>query len=517
MADPMIGRPFAMPMIKPFIPKKLQPWLYLLCAVIFQLVDTVYMGSMQQMVGELGINSEDVSMIFISGVVGVAMPFPILFRLKFRYTNRQLELFAVTGMIVCLLLTLAVENFTDVNITLPLMCLLSYCCCYFKLMATFECFSNIQLWMTPKRDFEIFFPLLYIVVLGDMSASSWMSQQLTYYCGSWQAAQWFIVFLLGLVLIFMLTCTRPFRFMKPLPFISIDWLGLVLWSAFLLELVWLFNYGEYYNWWDSETWVNVVGMTIVTFYFAFQRMKHIRHAYLDYHAFTYKTLWPILFMFAVAEFMNSTPTTLQNAFTGSILHWGMMTTSVFNIIIIVGNVTGCIFCLWWMKMLKLPYTKLLTIGFGFMLVYQVMMYFYVTPELNIGRLYFPTFIRSFGYTIFFVTLTLYIEELMPFQHFFMGLTIAGFIRNGVVGSFSGGLFQYFLRKHVAENLVSGLPFTPADSLLMGIKQLYGYTCIGGCFFMLLLMLWHAQPVRSTLKRLPYWGKLGHEMRKELGK
>lgn len=517
MADPMIGRPFAMPMIKPFIPKKLQPWLYLLCAVIFQLVDTVYMGSMQQMVGELGIKSEDVSMIFISGVVGVAMPFPILFRLKFRYTNRQLELFAVTGMIVCLLLTLAVENFTDVNITLPIMCLLSYCCCYFKLMATFECFSNIQLWMTPKRDFEIFFPLLYIVVLGDMSASSWMSQQLTYYCGSWQAAQWFIIFLLGLVLIFMFTCTRPFRFMKPLPFISIDWLGLVLWSAFLLELVWLFNYGEYYNWWDSNVWLNVVGMTIVTFYFALQRMKHIRHAYLDYHAFTYKTLWPILFMFAVAELMNSTPTTLQNAFTGSILHWGMMTTSVFNIITIVGNVTGCIFCLWWMKMLKLPYTRLLTIGFGFMLVYQVMMYFYVTPELNIGRLYFPTFIRSFGYTIFFVTLTLYLEELMPFQHFFMGLTIAGFIRNGVVSSFSGGLYQYFLRKHVAENLVSGLPFTPADSLLMGIKQLYGYTCIGGCFFMLLLMLWHAQPVRSTLKRLPYWGKLGHEMRKELGK
>ena len=91
----MIGRPFAMPMIKPFIPKKVQPWLYLLCAVIFQMVNTVYMGSMQQMVGDLGIMREDVSFIFLCGVVGVAMPFPILFRLKFRYTNRQLELFAV--------------------------------------------------------------------------------------------------------------------------------------------------------------------------------------------------------------------------------------------------------------------------------------------------------------------------------------------------------------------------------------------------------------------------------------
>ena len=480
----MIGRPFAMPMIKPFM-------LYLLCAVIFQMVNTVYMGSMQQMVGDLGIMREDVSFIFLCGVVGVAMPFPILFRLKFRYTNRQLELFAVSGMIICILLTLALVNFTDVALTLPLMCLLSYCCCFFKLMATFEVFSNIQLWMTPKRDFEIFFPLLYIVVLGDMSAGSWMSQQLTYYCGSWQAAQWFIVGVLLLVLLFMYTCTQPFRFMKPLPFISIDWLGLALWSAFLLELIWLFN--------------------------ALQRMRHIHHAYLDYRAFKYKTLWPILFMFGVAELMNSTSTSLESVYTGAIMHWGMMTLSIQNIVAIIGSMTGCLFCLWWMKMLRLPYTRLLTIGFGFLLVYQVCMYFYITPTLNFERLIFPTFIRTFGYAIFFTTLTLYMEELMPFQHFFMGLTIAGFVRNGLVSAIGGGLYGFSLRRHVADNLVSGLPFTVFDSMLMAIKQLYGVTCLIGCAFMLLLMLWHVQPVRSTLKRLPYWNAIGRAMRKELGK
>ena len=513
----MIGRPFAMPMIKSFIPKKLQPWLYLLCAVIFQMVNTVYMGSMQQMVGDLGIMREDVAFIFLCGVVGVAMPFPILFRLKFRYTNRQLELFSVSGMIICIILTLALVNFTDVALTLPLMCLLSYCCCFFKLMATFEVFSNIQLWMTPKRDFEIFFPLLYIVVLGDMSAGSWMSQQLTYYSGSWQAAQWFVIGMLLLVLLFMYTCTQPFRFMKPLPFISIDWLGLALWSAFLLELIWLFNYGEHYNWWDSELWLNVLGAVIVTFYFALQRMRHIHHAYLDYRAFKYKTLWPILFIFGVAELMNSTSTSLESVYTGALMRWGMMTTSTQNIVAIIGSMTGCLFCLWWMKMLRLPYTRLLTIGFGFLLVYQACMYFYITPTLNFERMVFPTFIRTFGYAIFFTTLTLYLEELMPFQHFFMGLTIAGFVRNGLVSAIGGGIYGFSLRRHVADNLVSGLPFTVFDSMLMAVKQLYGVTCLTGCAFMLLLMLWHVQPVRSTLKRLPYWNAIGRAMRKELGK
>ena len=515
MADPFIGRPFAMSMVKPFIPKALQPWIYLLFAVIFQLVDTVYMGSMQQMLGSTGLMREDVQFLFLCGVVGVAMPFPILFRLKFRFTNRQLELFSITGMIVCLLLTLALFNFTDCTQTLPLLCVLSYACCFMKLMATFEVFSNIQLWMTPKRDFKIFFPLLYIVILGDMSGSSWVSQQLTYYCGSWQAMQWLIIGLLTIVLLFFYTCTQPFRFMKPLPFVSVDWLGLALWSAFLLEVIWLFCYAEYYNWTDSRLWCAVLCIVPFTFLFAFNRMRHIHHAYIDLNVFKYKALWPILVMFAVAELMNSTPNALQNIFTGQIMHWGMMTTSFLNLVVIFGNVTGCLFCLWWMKMLRLPYTRLLTIGFGFLLVYQLLMYFLITPGAAFYMLWVPTFIRSFGYTIFFVTLTLYLEELLPFQHFFMGLTIAGFVRNGLVDTMCSGIYSYWMRRLTAYNLSGTLPFTVPDGIMMSIKQLYGATCLGASFFMLLMLLWHVTPVRSTMKHVPYWGKIGREMRREL--
>lgn len=517
MADPMIGRPFAMPMVKDFIPKKLRPWLYLACAIVFQLANTVYMGSASQLMGTTGLMREDVAFIALCGEVGVAMPFPVLFRLKFRYTNRSLELFAVSGMAVCILLSLALYNFTDATHTLPLLCVLSFVCGYLKLMATFEIMSNIQLWMTPRRDFRIFFPLLYIVVLGDISAGSWVSTQLTYYCGSWQAMLWFEVALLLCVLLFFWCCTRHFRFMKPLPFISIDWLGCLLWSAMLLELIWLFHYGEYYNWGDSRLWRGVVIALAVTVVFTVNRMRHIRHPYLDPRAFRYKTLWPIMGMFAVAEIMNATPQVLQGSFTGSIEHWGMMTTAPLFLVTIFGNITGCVFCLWWMKLTRQPYTRLLTIGFAFLLCYQVAMYFMVYPGLTFASLLVPTFLRSFGYTIFFVTMTLYLEELMPFQHFFMGLTICGFIRNGLLSTITQGVYSYLLRFHVMDNLVSAHPYTPEMSLLTGIKQLFGVTCLGGSFFLLLLMLWHVSPVRSTLKRLPYWGKLGQAMRKELGR
>lgn len=49
------------------------------------------MGSVSQMVGSTGLMREDITFIFLCGVVGVAMPFPVLFRMKFRFTNRALE------------------------------------------------------------------------------------------------------------------------------------------------------------------------------------------------------------------------------------------------------------------------------------------------------------------------------------------------------------------------------------------------------------------------------------------
>lgn len=41
--------------------------------------------------------------------------------------------------------------------------------------------SNIQLWMTPKRDFTVFFPLLHIIILGSMQLSDLLMTYLMYY------------------------------------------------------------------------------------------------------------------------------------------------------------------------------------------------------------------------------------------------------------------------------------------------------------------------------------------------
>ena len=508
MSNQMMGRPFEMPMVKDFVPKRLRPWIYLLFCIIFQMSDGIYLGSQQYMMGELGWMREDVMFVFMCCVVGVAMPFPILFRLKFCFTNRQLEIVAVSGLIV----TIALPLFTT---WIPLLCVSSYLCGFFKLMATFECFSNIQLWMTPKRDFQIFFPLLYIVVLGDMAMAGWMSTEMSYYFGGWRAMHWFMVAALCLVLLYFLLCTRNFRFMRPIPFIGIDYLGCIMWSVVLLTGVWIFNYAEYYNWTDSQLWTTVLCLWPFIIWAAFHRMYRIRHPYLSPEMFRYKTIFPILLMFLVAEVMNGTANSLEKPFWGAVLHYGQLTEARFEFIAIAGNIVGCLFSLCWYKIWHQKYTRLLTVGFALLVLYQVYMYFLITPSIEIETLYLPTFVRNFGYAIFFVALTIYLEDLLDFRHFFMGLTIAGFVRNGLLGNIASATYGYLLRHHMADNMALGLPYTPLESMMIGTKQIFGVLCIVGVIFLLAMMVYDVQPIRSTLRHLPYWNRVYQGMKQEL--
>ena len=507
---PMLQGPFRVPSFNSYVPRCLQPWIYLLFAFIFQLSGGIYGGAMSHVMGEYSLMREDVLMVIMCNVVGVAMPFPFLFKMKFRFTNRSLLLNAALVIAVCNVLIVWTES-------LPVMCALSYIAGFFKLCGTFECMSNIQLWMTPKRDFTVFFPLLYCIVLGNIALSPWITEHLIYIYQDWRIINWTMAGAMLTVALVVYVTTHDFRFMKPLPFISVDYLGCLLWSAWMLEFIFFFNYGEYYNWLDSKVMRMDVVLFLVTGYFCINRMMHIRHPYISPEAWRYKRLIPLLILFAFVEFMGSTPKVLQTAFTVGVLHFGNLTTNVLNVVEWGAVIMGCLFCLLWCKVLHWKYTRLLTIGVAAMVGYPVMMYFLIDQGLPIERLYLPTALRSFGNAIFFCMLTVYLEELMPFQHFFMGLTMAGIIRNGPVATMCSGLFSFGIRHQMADNMARGLPYDATQLLMISVRQLYGITCLIGIAVLLIFLIWDIEPVRSTLKKMPSWNFVGKMMKRRAKK
>ena len=160
------------------------------------------------------------------------------------------------------------------------------------------------------------------------------------------------------------------------------------------------------------------------------------------------------------------------------------------------------------------YTRLLTVGFAALLMYQVLLYFYVSPTLNIERLYLPTFLRTFGYGIFFSTMTIYLKDLIEFPTFFMALTVSGFIRNGVGESVCSGLYSYGLRRQIADALSRGVHGDYSQVLMVAVKEMFGLMCIIGTLTLLFMLLYDVQPVRSTMRRMMPLRKIGQMIRRE---
>lgn len=508
---------FSMPMFRKSVPERIRPFIYLAFGIIFQLTSGVYLGSMASMKGELSMMQEDIMMCGYAGFIGLTMPFPLLFRFKFRFWNKSMLTFCAAVIILCNIISLHTES-------LPLLWAACFAAGWCKLWATFECISNIQLWMAPGRDFYIFFPLLYIVVLSCIEMSGIMSELCCHYL-TWEFAPVTIIFLLLIVIAVLQLFTVNFRPGKPFPLYGIDWTGLVLWTFLLLELSFVFIYGEHYNWLDGKPIRYTLAAAAVTAGFCFGRMRKVRHPYIEVKSWKYSNIAPTVILFLFVCLISSTSTVLENAFSHGIIPYSHMEGIKAHIVNIAGVVAGSLFCLYWFKRLKATIGTLTIIGMLLMVAYCMMMFFLISPDTAQSDLWLPAFIRQMGYSIIFSSLTLYIEAQMPFQHFFQGLCIIGMARTVLGGAIGGALYGYLLRYNIASQ--SAILGYEADAefvssagigsgelygemmnqvLMVSIKNIYGFVFLCGCLLCAAMLIFDS-PIRRRYLRMPDWGRL----------
>ena len=66
---------FSMPMFYDWIPRCIRPWLYIVLAFCFQFSNGMYLGAMNQVVGEWAVMREDVQMCLYATLTGMALYF----------------------------------------------------------------------------------------------------------------------------------------------------------------------------------------------------------------------------------------------------------------------------------------------------------------------------------------------------------------------------------------------------------------------------------------------------------
>ncbi len=517
-----------MPMYRDFVPRSIRPWIYVCFAVIFQFTGGVYIPLMAQMQGGLSMMHEDVLMCAYCGLVGIIIPFPMLFRFKFRFTNRQILLTASLVIAACNWLALQTES-------VPLLCLICLVSGFFKLCGTFECFSNIQLWMTPTRDFAVFFPILYFIVVGDIQLSGYIITHIAYLT-SWQLVHYFVIGLLLALALTVFCLTRNFRFMKPLPLYGLDPLGIALWVAVMVEVLFVFTYGEHYNWLNGEPIRVALGFLAATLFLCLLRMVKIRHPFLEPAAWKYRCIKRSLLLFFTLELLMAPSHVLQEAM-GGLLGYDLLTSVGFNLWTLLGIAIGAGLNLFLMKHRRVSYITLTCYAFIPVALANVWIYFFISPEMNSELLRLPSACYGFSQVIIYVTLTIYLEEEMQLFHFFQGLTIIGIVRTALGMAITGAVYAFALRYLTADNLaniaanfdsvrLSSLGLHPgeaygrvmASAVWVSIRQLYGWASLFGIAFTLFVFLYvNDTPVRSTLKRMPNFPGIGHKLQKQMTK
>lgn len=142
--------PFDIPDVPDFVPRRLKPWLFILFVIIVQFSGGIYLAASTEMLGTTALMQEDILMAGYASLVGMSINFCVMFRLKFRFSNR-------VALLVCGAVLIA-ANFICANTSsVPVLVLTCFVAGWFRMWATFACNSTIQLWLTPVRDMAIFF------------------------------------------------------------------------------------------------------------------------------------------------------------------------------------------------------------------------------------------------------------------------------------------------------------------------------------------------------------------------
>lgn len=500
MPAPVQSGPFSVLAFKPFVPRKVQPWIYLFFAACFQLSGGRYLSALNYMMGEEQLMREDLMMCLYCNLAGMATYFPLFFRMKFRFTNKTLIRAAAIGVLVCNLL-IPYINF------LPLLWALCFIEGVCKLQGTFESISTVQLWITPQRDFRVFFPVLHIFILGMLNLFNWLTCYYAFGWDDWRLSHYTIAGLMLIILLILTTCERHARFIPKTPLYGIDWVGYVSWNALLFQVVYLLDYGDWMDWTNSPTFWTLLGTIMITFGFILYGTIIKPHAYISRKIFKFDHVISILFLITAYEILMSCENVLEEAFIEGGMHYSEWQASTRYLVAFLGIVSGSGFSYWWLKIHAWSYTRLGIVAAFASALYMMQMYYLAAPGVNIQQIYLPVFCRAFATCTFSITFMTLLNYSMDFHTFFQGLSVFNMIHMMVGGCFGGAIFTKIFESATQDAALK----SAAYPLIAGVRSTYGIA-IYGAFALIFLFLIYDMPLRrhqQHLRRIMPWRKVGY--------
>lgn len=481
-------------MFKPWVPHIVRFWTLMVFILFFQFTGGVYLASISQIQGELSFWSEDITMAGYCSLIGLNIIFPMLFRWKFYFHTRQMWFVASIGSAVC-----AVAAFyCDIPWLFCGICLFAG---YFKLMGMFGTVSNVQLNWTPTRSFGVFLPIIFMFVLGTLQLANITSTWIAY------RTNWKLMYCVIVIMMLAIDAAAYFM-MKPdhrcapfVPLKGVDWIGHILWGTVCVSGTYVFNYGEHYEWWESREICIASWLFILLLILAVARMLRLRdHAFITTQAFSYPITYYLLVLLMGVNIILGVAHYVQPIYINGILGYDSLNANDLNWPQLAGIIMGAIFAFWAIVKLRWSLRQYFFVNTLLFLVYAVTMYCIAIPATPKEYLVIPIFILGVADVMIETGATYALSQKLPWQVFFMNITIIGFVRCGM-GSAAGAA--------IIEHAFAGL--SREYGAVDAIRECFG---IGAWTMVALMLLIPTSCFKSAPRRLlPKWSTVAIFFRK----
>lgn len=530
------------PAFHEFVPRFIRIGLFVLFALIFQFSNTVYLNLTGTLTGANQMLKEDLTFLFQMTMAGLTCIYPLLFRFKLRFTSRQI----ITW---CALIVAAMMGVVLYCESVVLLAIASFILGAAKMVGTFETLVSIQLIITPKRDYGVFFSIALGLVLLSGQLSGILAVHLNY-SYNWKALYNIMIGANAFMLLLAQLLLRPIRVVKKLPLYGIDWLGFFLWGSLLSTLTYVFCYGQLLDWFSSSairitTFLSLVIATLIVFW-----MFTCRRPYISPIVFTIRSINTAVFIIFIMQPFLSASGSVMGPFTTSVLGLDDLASVALNWWVVSGIVVGILFSYSWFRWYNGSFKLFFVIAFSSLSLYYLILYFTIGTLADSSILSFPYFLRGFGTILLFAGTGKYITKDASPAILTQALFYLAMVRNAIGSLIPASLLGYveyirtmdFHTKLVGKIDVYGssasilytgiynrtiikgsntfessimagkVLFTKVNqqAILLAGHEIFGFMVVLGIALIALLLLLHFSS--HITRRIPSWGAIRSVLR-----
>lgn len=491
-----------------WVPKSVMLLLLVVIALIFFGVSAIYTPNITYLVGSTGAMSEYYLWANYASVVGMGTVMPLIVRIKARFRTKEILVGSLTG-IALLYMVMGTTHQPQVIIGA------SFLIGVFKMLGMMEVVLPLMFILSKDGNRGRFYSIFYTAVLIVTQIAGYYITKVSYYA-NWQFGYLFYAALCLVTAMVCIVFQHNQRFMRKVPLYYIDWMSVLLYISSFMVLGYILAFGKQQDWFNStHIQYATASFVLLTFAFFF-RQQLLTRPFLSLKAFKKNNVRHGIVMLLFLGMYLAT-TNLQNTFAMGVLGYNALTNASLNVMMIPGLVVGAIIAYKWFNRL-IPIRMLTFMGFAAFMLYTIMMYFFMVPELNYTMWLLPMFFKGMGMSILFIVIWYYTLDQLDIPSL---LSLIGFVllwRTFISLGIFSALFtwvQYQLQVQSLSNLAvylddvlliqtgGNLSFNTVqlNAILAANKIIFGFLNILGIGILLYALFHHYGRTKDVLTRI----------------